>query len=153
MNLIHKETLKLVTEQILKLPTSAIIRKVALQQGNLCVWYQFDEMDYNTKDVIFKIVGTGFVEIEVNWVYLDSIFIDRFVWHIFQVNQTLKYDFTEVQSSSKGTNIVCCYFCTFCTEFDKAYWSLEIAKELSEADFTIKQKYDEDILEVSWYVD
>ena len=29
---------------------------------------------------------------------------------------------------------------TFCTEFDKAYWSLEIAKELSEAGFTIRQK-------------
>lgn len=86
MNLIHKETLKLATEQTLKLPTSAIIRKVALQQGNLCVWYQFDEMDYNIKDVTFKIVGTGFAEIEVNWTYLDSIFIDRFVWHIFQVN-------------------------------------------------------------------
>ena len=86
MNLIHKEILKLVTEQTLKLPTSAMIRKVALQQGNLCVWYQFDEMDYNTKDVIFKIVGTGFAEIDVNWAYLDSIFMDGFVWHIFQVN-------------------------------------------------------------------
>lgn len=41
---------------------------------------------------------------------------------------------------------------TFCTEFDKAYWSLELAKELRDAGFTIRQKY-EDILEVSWYVD
>ena len=37
-------------------------------------------------------------------------------------------------------------------QFDKAYWSLEIAKELSEAGFTIKEKY-EDTFEVSWYVD
>lgn len=30
---------------------------------------------------------------------------------------------------------------TFCTEFDKAYWSLEIAKELRDAGFTIRQRY------------
>ena len=83
MNLIHKEILKLVTEQILRLPTSAIIIKVALQHGNLCVWYQFDEMDFDTKDVTFKIVGTGVAEIDVNWTYLDSIFMDGFVWHLY----------------------------------------------------------------------
>lgn len=83
MRIIHKAVIQICTRQVLRLPNSAIIRKVGMQGDKYCIWYEFEQVDTKTKDIIIHVVGTGHPEIANSWNYLDSIIDGGFVWHLY----------------------------------------------------------------------
>lgn len=67
------------------LPTDSKFKKLGLQMGILCLWY---EIDTEFKDSLhtnrFKMFATG-EEIPKGTIYYDTIFDGPFVWHVYQV--------------------------------------------------------------------
>ena len=67
------------------IPLAAEIRKVAIQGGELMVWA---EVDPNLQIEEYKKLvnyGTGH-NIAPNSVYLGTIFVGQYVWHIHELN-------------------------------------------------------------------
>lgn len=69
-----------------EMPNGAIILKFGEQNGSLCLWAEVD-----TSNSIgirrFEVIGTGwdFNNFDKqSLVYLDTVFIDQFVWHIYE---------------------------------------------------------------------
>jgi len=81
---------------IVQIPENSIIRKVAMRKGDLAgpsvlwtngdkyplVWIECDK-DAPLHSVEFLIYQTGY-PIENDLVYLDTVFEDPFVWHIYK---------------------------------------------------------------------
>lgn len=82
-SVIYKYQLALVTEQEIELPIYHNILKVAIQNGVLTLWVKVESEAPTTVKRKFFIFGTGkfFNDEKLN--YLDTVFIDSYVWHIF----------------------------------------------------------------------
>lgn len=60
--LIHKHSFGHTLEPAkVELPSSAKFNHIAIQHNHICVWYELDEQDNETKEVEFIFVGTGYV--------------------------------------------------------------------------------------------
>lgn len=79
---IFKYELVLKDKQEIQIPKHATILKVAMQNGSLCVWCSVTPSRKNVP-ITFYIVGTGNPMPLVPLNYLDSVFDDVYVWHIF----------------------------------------------------------------------
>jgi len=64
-------------------PADAIALKVEYQGGVLCLWYEFDPKEEGTRRIKFHVVGTGWETNTSEWEFLETVFQDIFVWHIF----------------------------------------------------------------------
>lgn len=70
---------------VLELPIGSKILKAGVQNSKVMVWVL--ETDKVKVKYYFSIVGTGW-ETDDTWKrnypnYLDTVFINRFVWHVF----------------------------------------------------------------------
>ncbi len=66
------------------MPTGAIIRHVAVQNGIVCVWAEVDP-DAPIEVRTFEIFGTGWNNI--NGTYIATYFAGPFVWHLYEVTK------------------------------------------------------------------
>ncbi len=83
---VYKYTLERADQQTISLPAHGHLLKVAMQDGNICIWWQFTE-GYGMQDFNFLIVGTGHAIPEnMSVSYIDSVFDGPFVWHIYIVD-------------------------------------------------------------------
>lgn len=106
--MIHKQILKLTDVQEIVIPDNAIILSVKNQNGNLCVWYQYDDTSENCKTfqkVTILIVGTGNPKPNAeNTYFIDTVIMGSSVWHIFW-DQTELHD--EICLVHKGGECNC----------------------------------------------
>jgi len=84
--MIHKQTVR--DGDVISLPYGSDIIKVGDQNGDLTIWYEFDTYEMKAALVEFKVVGTGWDVDTEGWHYLDSVFQDVFVWHIYCKDRT-----------------------------------------------------------------
>lgn len=69
---------------VIEMPKNAQFIKCGLQDDRICLW-MFVETKNAREDRTFQVFGTGH-EIDAKYKdYLDSIFQDELVWHIFEV--------------------------------------------------------------------
>lgn len=92
MRTVWKSTLKMDTAQIIEMPPGSIIRSVQMQNGQLCLWYEFDWDDRNLdpEKRLIQVVGTGHVEIpDQHAEFLGTVqtYQGAFVWHIYDVTK------------------------------------------------------------------
>lgn len=81
---IHKIHLKGDKTQVIELPLTAEVIKVAIQNNKITLWFIHDENNHQVKDFTFNIYGTGWAVQSENDRYIDTVFKDGFVWHIFE---------------------------------------------------------------------
>lgn len=93
MKTIHKYTLEITDVQIIELPSSSTILKIAEQRGVLCMWVELDTNNNSIKRH-FRIIGTGH-ELEqhvfdlIEWSHIDTVLMaNGLVWHIYETNTT-----------------------------------------------------------------
>jgi len=80
--MIYKELIESGVEKTF--PLDAIALKVKLQGDDLCLWYEFNPGAYeDTRIIKFHVVGTGEETDTSEWEYLETVFQDNYVWHIF----------------------------------------------------------------------
>lgn len=70
--------------QTVSIPFGAEILKVAIQKGDIYLWVLV-RPDRQPEDRRFAIVGTGWDLKEESIVYIDTVFLGDFVWHIHEV--------------------------------------------------------------------
>jgi hypothetical protein len=86
MKTIYKYTLKVESEQVLKLPKDADILCVQEQHGEICLWAIVEKDTKEFENKIFYIYGTGH---DVPWPALQTYIgtvqqrQGTLVWHIF----------------------------------------------------------------------
>jgi len=72
-----------------QLPIDSQVLKVGMQNGIIQMWVLVDPNQKQTSYRNFEMIGTGH-EFEFDYLthtYIDSLFDDRFVWHIWEVNK------------------------------------------------------------------
>ena len=73
----------------IEIPTGAKFLKCAFQDARICLW-MLVETDNEKEFRFFEVLGTGYkTDVETDN-YLDTIFINGFVWHIFEIKPKLK---------------------------------------------------------------
>lgn len=89
MKTIHKQELRLIDKQTLRLPKGAKVLSVDNQNERIMVWYLFgipEDGSVELEQVTFRIIGTGH-QIEDNFQgeFIWSVITQdsRFVWHVF----------------------------------------------------------------------
>lgn len=86
--MIHKQTLRIIDEQQIELPSDARILSVANQRDQLCVWYEFSERLNEKKTTTIIIVGTGNrgPETAVSDRFIGTVLMMEgdLVWHVFE---------------------------------------------------------------------
>lgn len=87
---IHKYTLNFTDDPAdgltakLTLPSTSVLRKVHSQGKRICVWVEVDpEQRGMDETATFRAVPTGADAPNDDWSYVDTAFIDEFVWHIY----------------------------------------------------------------------
>ena len=60
-----------------------IVRHVDEQNGQVMLWIEVDPAAELTRRT-FQIIGTGHEEIEPGFVYLGTVPIGPFVWHVYE---------------------------------------------------------------------
>lgn len=65
-----------------KLPKNSLILSANVQDGTFYVWARIDTEEEETEIFRFYVYGTGW-ETEGNQSFLNSVFDDGFVWHVF----------------------------------------------------------------------
>lgn len=70
--------------EFISLPGGAIFRKLGVQEGKLCLWFEIDTQIDQYQNRKFTIVGTGQC-IPPNYNYIDTFFNAEFVWHVHEV--------------------------------------------------------------------
>ena len=67
------------------IPEYAAVLKCGVQDEKIIIWCLV-ETDRPTEKRCFSIVGTGqFINDTKKLVYIDTVFIGRFVWHVFEI--------------------------------------------------------------------
>ena len=87
MKSIYKYTLEITDSQSISMPRYAQILSVAKQGDSLCLWAEvFTEEEQVHRHI--RIIGTGNpIEGSPNRVFLGTVVMDPFVWHVFEVIQ------------------------------------------------------------------
>ena len=83
---IMKTIYKYIVRPELVLPSGAIILKLGVQDNNPCIWAEVDT-DNSLEVRNFRVLGTGWSLEDFdkeNLEYLDTVFIDKFVWHVYE---------------------------------------------------------------------
>lgn len=71
--------------ETIEMPIGSRIIKVDYDpMGELCLWAIVDPKKDEIIERQFKIMGTGFPYNEKEWMYIDTVFENPFVWHIFE---------------------------------------------------------------------
>ena len=86
MQTVHKQTLKITEEQVLKIPTGAVMLDCQLQNGAITVWYAFDLAADPKKDedVTFYVVKSGHdLPDTFPGRYFKTVQQGKLVWHIY----------------------------------------------------------------------
>jgi len=83
---IYKYKISTITD----LPAGCTILKVGLQEGVLYVWALVDLNEKKSEETEFIVLATGEDWPLGNCTYLDTVFKDRFVWHVFVKNKPIK---------------------------------------------------------------
>jgi len=83
--MIHKQMVR--DGDVISLPYGSNIIKAADQLGDLTIWYEFNPKETGAALVEVKVVGTGWDVDTTDWIYIDSVFQDVFVWHIYCRNR------------------------------------------------------------------
>lgn len=84
---ILKYPLSITDTQTLVLPSEVNILKVAVQNGKVFLWALVDTENEDEVELTIKCFGTG-QSISMppkNMMYLDTVFVDEFVWHFCAV--------------------------------------------------------------------
>lgn len=80
---IYKYPLEQIGSQKLKLPNSAQILEINVQNGQVFVWALVEDGDNTEYSKEIKMVGTGW-DCDVEWEdHIGTVFIGPFVWHYF----------------------------------------------------------------------
>lgn len=69
--------------QTLEVPVYSIVRHVHEQKGNLVVWIEIDKYQTTRQLLSFIVVGTGHSILPDFQVYIGTVHIGMFVWHVF----------------------------------------------------------------------
>jgi len=80
--MIHKQVVNMSGGNII-VPYGSSFLKAGVQQGNIVLWYEFDPQETREAKVEVLILGTGWDKDTSGYTYIDSVFIDVFVWHIY----------------------------------------------------------------------
>ena len=80
---IYKYKLKIEIVQTIKMPANARILSIQAQGNELCLWAEV-YVDNQLNDRTFIIRGTGQVFAKGLDVYLATVQVDGFVWHIYE---------------------------------------------------------------------
>lgn len=83
MRTVYKYTLAVVREQTVFMPHGAFIRRTAWQSAGPTIWAEVDT-DQPDEERMILIIGTGEKFPDVSKIYLDTVFEDPFVWHIYE---------------------------------------------------------------------
>ena len=74
------------------LPEGYKVLKAGLQNGTIFVWIELDKDREEVFAVQFMEYGTG-MEIHDNpGIYIDSIFQEEFVWHVYYIQNVIEKD-------------------------------------------------------------
>lgn len=84
MKTIWKHQLKLTDRQTLSVPTGAIFLCVQNQNGIPTIWSLVEPDAPTLTRRYIEIIGTGHEIAEAPRVYIGTVQIDQFVWHIFE---------------------------------------------------------------------
>jgi len=82
MKVIYKYELKLTEKQTIEMPAFARFLSVQVQNGKIQVWALVDT-EQPPRLNIFKIIGTGGRIDETLGIFLGTIQLGGFVWHVF----------------------------------------------------------------------
>jgi hypothetical protein len=86
MKTIYKYVIEVEDEQELNLPLGAMILSAAFQGKTLCMWVLVDkDEDYSKKQTVY-IYGTGHNIVEENSRFINTVFMDYLVFHVFVRN-------------------------------------------------------------------
>lgn len=87
MRTIHKFTHAVAEKIEIEVPRGASLVKIdrdTRQPDDLAFWFEVDTAETETKEVRFRVVGTG-QELPVSgFIYEDSIKMGYFIWHIYR---------------------------------------------------------------------
>lgn len=53
----------------------------------ICLWVEFDDLVLDSETRSFVIHGTGHEITEDGRVYLETVFVDLYVWHIYELKE------------------------------------------------------------------
>jgi hypothetical protein len=85
MKIIYKQALAITDEQHLTLPEAAKVLHVAVQGGQLTLWYMFDAAKKKTETRTFRVVGTGHQIADAEQLtHLGTVLMSSYVWHVFE---------------------------------------------------------------------
>lgn len=82
--MIWKYELRITNRQKVQLPACARLLSVANQRGTLCLWAQIDPDNATIVERDIEIIGTGNPMPVARRVFLGTVVIDPFVWHVFE---------------------------------------------------------------------
>ncbi len=86
MKTIYKYVIEVEDEQEVNLPLGAMVLSAAFQGKNLCMWVLADkDQDFSTNQTVY-VHGTGHNIIEENSRFINTVFIDSLVFHVFVRN-------------------------------------------------------------------
>ena len=84
MQTIHKQTLELKDEQVIRLPVGALLLSCQNQNGELTLWYSFDAGETEDEAVTFYVIGTGQLTPDTfPGRFFKTVQVADFVWHVF----------------------------------------------------------------------
>ena len=83
MRTIHKFELAVIGEQIISIPSSAIILDIQEQNGVICLWAELDDSDIKFDRNIYM-TGTGQEINFVTIVYIATVQKGGLVWHFYE---------------------------------------------------------------------
>lgn len=82
---IWKFVLEITSRQWVPMPRGAVVISAANQDGSLCIWAMVNP-DHPTVGREFNVIGTGNkVDADVERVFIDTVLIGPFVWHVFEL--------------------------------------------------------------------
>lgn len=67
------------------LPEGFRILKAAVQEGEPTIWVELDKDRESVYSLQFVVYGTGWEIPENPGIYLDTLFENNFVWHVYYV--------------------------------------------------------------------
>lgn len=86
MKIIHKEQIEIIGEiQTFRVPCFSKIIKFALQNDEPTIWIEKPVGDGLDDSINVQIFGTGHAEIPHDALYIDTVIMGAFVWHLYRV--------------------------------------------------------------------
>lgn len=86
MKVIHKERLKMTANpQVFNVPRGSIVRKFAFQDDQPTIWIEKPVGVPDNDKIAVQMVGTGHPEINDDGIYVDSVLVGAYVWHLYRL--------------------------------------------------------------------